>query len=692
MPPSEPQLSETGQDIAAEPISGRSRPSAPALRLAREILPVVPAAALVTFWALSASFSGAYFPSAWYPAAIIVVVICPLMLAAGFRLPVGGGALALGLLFALVAWTALSILWADAQGHALEATNELLLALASAFVFALTPWTERRAVVLMGLFSIAFLIASLVTVLSAAFGGFPAGSFEEGRFSEPLGYAGASAAFAAMAVWPALALSARRNGSSWLRGVFFAVAVVQTDLAFLPQARGAAVGLAISALFFLFYVRPRAWALARILAAAAVVALSVDPILRVYSAANEAGDIKTSLESALLALALAAAASVVLGLVFVVAERRSPDFPGAAAASRRRTPALIGAAAIVLVLIAVFGGRASNSISERWDEFKAGRVTESGSHLGEIGDPERYDYWRVAVKVTGENPVGGVGAGNYQDVYTVDRHEEKHSKYAHDIWLRFSSETGLIGIALLIAFLVIAYFTVWRRRLSVSPAVATLSAGLLATTAYFMVHASFDWIDQFPALLGPGIAFLFVATRLSDPPPARRQRHHAATVLTGVVLAGLALVALIPAYLSVRFIDQAEGEWPTDPARAYSDLNRAGYLNPLSSQPDLVEGQIAVARGEEKRARLALESAVSREDNWYPHFLLAGLASQSGEKRRAIAQMVHAKELDPLDEGVIVSLRRLRRGRQLEAASALSGLEAESSERFFHLHPEESKR
>lgn len=658
---------------------------------ARDSLPVLPAVGLVLFWALSAFFSGAYFPSAWYPAAIIVVVICPLQLAAGFRLPIGGGRLALGLLLGFVAWTALSITWADAQGHALEATNQLLLALASAFVFALTPWTERRATAVMGLFSVAFMVASVVTLLSATYGAFPAGSFSEGRFSEPLGYAGASTAFAAMAVWPALAISSRTAVPAWVRGAFFAVAVVQADLAFLPQARGGAVGLAVSAAFFAFFARPRAWAMARILLAAAAVALSVEPILHASTVANDGGAIKPALESAVLGLAIVTAVSVAIGWLLAIAERRAPEFPGTRQARQVRVPLAIGAGVVVVILLAVFGGRASNSIKDHWDEFKAGKVSESGSHLTEVGDPERYDYWRVGVKVTGENPLAGVGAGNYQDVYTVDRHEEKHSKYAHEIWLRFSSETGLIGVGLFIAFLVVGYFAVWRRRRSVSAGVASLCAGLLAATAYFLVHASVDWIDQFPALLGPALAFVFVATRLSDPPPARAQRHHAVTMVGGIVLTGLALVALVPAYLSVRFVDRAEHEWPTDPARAYSSLDRAGYLNPLSADPDLTEGDIAVARGEERRARAAFESAVSKEDSWYPHFMLASLASQAGERKRAVAQMVRAKELDPLDEGVIVGLRQLRHGKRLEAASALSGLEAESAERFYHLHPEESR-
>jgi hypothetical protein len=664
-----------------------TRSSARPVKLARESLPLLPAAALVLFWAVSALFAGAYFPSSWYPAAIVVVILCPIQLAAGYRLPIGGTRVALCLLGTLAAWTFLTILWAEAPGHGLEASGKLLLAFASAFVFALTPWTERRAVAILGLFAVGYTTGSVVNLLGAAIAHDPSGNFIEQRFSEPLGYAGGAAAFAAIAVWPAMALSALRTIPVGLRVVFFAFAVVQADIAFMPQARGAVVGLVVGAIVFFCFASPRSWALARILLGAAIVAITLGPILDVYTATNNGGSVTSALDDSVTAILVAAVLAGALGLGLAWLEGRVPTMPGSETAQRLALPGL-GAVVVVLVILGLaFSGRLSNYVSEHWDTFKSGSISEEDvSHLTSLNDPERYEYWRVAVDLTGENPLGGVGAGNWQDRYTIDRKTEKASRYAHNVWLETMSQTGIIGLLLLIGGIGAAVFTVAAARPRAPDPERLLCAGALAATFYVLAHASLDWVDQYPAILGPALAFMMLAARLATPVPRRPPRNQGGALLIAMVLSGMTLIALVPAYLAVRYVEHAESIWPADPTAAYKDLDRAAWLDPLSSQAELTRGQIAVARAEYGRARHAFSAAISREDSWYPHYQLATIAAGEKRHREALVQLRAAYRLDSADDLMHFSLERLHRGEPLNPAIARELIARESARRFFHLH------
>ena len=675
-----------GSERTAAPASGAGKRLTEGAEVATDVLTIVPAAAVAAFWVLSTLFDGAYFPSAWYPAAIATAVLCPLLLAAGWRLPIGTGRISFGLLAAFIAWTALSILWADAAGHALEATNKLVFVFATAFVFAVTPWTERRALWLLGGFVAAVTAASVATLLSAAFAGDPTASFIESRFADPMGYAGASAAFAAIVVGPALALSARLSSPLWLRAATFAVAVVQIELALLPQSRGVLIGLTVALLFLIGFSPTRGWTALRVLAATLVAAVTVGPILEVFQAANDGRPIVPALDSAAGGLGIAALVALAVGFVLAYLEARRPRLlPGLDL--RRAAPPLIGVLAVAVALaLVLFGGRLSSEVSQHWDSFKAGDdAADTSSHLSSTGDPQRYDYWRVAVDAAGGAPLTGIGAGNFQDEYTLERDVEKHSRYAHSFWMRVLSETGIIGLLLIAGALVVGFVAVARAGRSAPTGRRLLAAGALAATAGVFAHASVDWIDEFPVVVAPALAFLYVACRLVAPPPSAPPRRQGAGLLVGAIVTGIALVALVPAYLALRFTERAESSWTADPAAAYKDLDRAAWLSPLSSQPYLTRGEIALGLEQDAEAETAFQHAIEIEDNWYPHLELALIASKQGRQATALHQIAIARKLNAADLFVQETARRLRRGARLDPLRIGSEVRRETNERFYRL-------
>ena len=119
--------------------------------------------------------------------------------------------------------------------------------------------------------------------------------------------------------------------------------------------------------------------------------------------------------------------------------------------------------------------------------------------------------------------------------------------------------------------------------------------------------------------------------------------------MAAVVAAVAALVALVPAYLSVRYVNRAEERAATDVDGAFEDLDRSRSLNPAALEPDLAEGRIAIAARRYDEARQAFEHSLTVEDNWLAHFELALINTGRGRFGPAAAQLRQARALNARD-------------------------------------------
>jgi tetratricopeptide (TPR) repeat protein len=188
--------------------------------------------------------------------------------------------------------------------------------------------------------------------------------------------------------------------------------------------------------------------------------------------------------------------------------------------------------------------------------------------------------------------------------------------------------------------------------------------------AYWFVHGSIDWLWEFAGLGGPALAGLGLAAALG----ARTVRPGAAPVLAGrrrpvaaAAVGLLALIALVPAWLSERDLRGARAEAGTNPAGALGRLDRAASLNPLSPLPDSTAGTIRVGAGDLLGARRDYRHALER----YPYdpfatVMLAGIASSQGLDAEALRLASRAHELAPKDAVIGSQLRRLRARRQID--------------------------
>src|SRR5436190_1669317 len=216
---------------------------------------------------------------------------------------------------------------------------------------------------------------------------------------------------------------------------------------------------------------------------------------------------------------------------------------------------------------------------------------------------------------------------------------------------------------------------VWRarpaRRLE-----SDVAAAALAGFAYWAVHGSFDWFWEFAGLGAPAFALLGIACALA--PPRGRDggasrslpRAGRLALIGGGVVAAIAVAAsLTLPWLSQLEVQSAAHIWPRAPRAAYSRLDRAADLNPLSDDAYLVAGSIALRFGDVARAQRYFSRALQRTpDGAYATLELGAIASDSGRRERALALLSRAVALDPRNPLARKALALARAGRRVSVA------------------------
>jgi tetratricopeptide (TPR) repeat protein len=641
------------------------------------VLEFAPVTLLLALSVVALPISGAFFPRVWYPGAVLAVGLLVAALIGGRRaLPASPWARAA--LFALIATAALNLLsitWAPWKGAAWDAGNQLMLVAAAAWIAAIAPWRAAAAVVLACAWSAGVGIVLVVTMISAARSGHPQTYLIDEQFSAPIGYANALAALAALAAVPPLLVSARRRLHPMVQAALLALATFLVLFALLPQSRAAIVLMGGTALLAFAFAPARLVLLTRYAVMAVALLAAAGPVLHVYRTVVRGGDLHAALGTAAKAMLLGAALAFLLGLGIAFLQHRLEPAPGAVRAARRaRIPALALGAVAVVVLGIAFSGRIGTSVSDRWAELKdptpqvdtgAPRITQP------ISDAKRYDDWRVAWDAFKDHPFAGIGANNFQRRYAAHRRFQKYSLYAHSIELRVLSETGVVGGVLLLATLVAllgGLVTAYRR--TRGPARSIVVAGG-AMGVYFLAHSSVDWLEQFPALFVPVIVMLFAAiglgARVRPSPPRRTPRAlRWALASIGAVALVAVLASLVFPLLARIDVDRAKAEFRTDPAAAYRDLDRAEGLNPLSSDAQILRGQISLSRRDETDATRAFRDALGIEDRFVAYFQLALIESHRGHRAEARRLIDAALVRSPKDPILIVAGRRIAAGKRLD--------------------------
>lgn len=107
----------------------------------------------------------------------------------------------------------------------------------------------------------------------------------------------------------------------------------------------------------------------------------------------------------------------------------------------------------------------------------------------------RLSFWGVAWRMALDNPLAGVGLGNYHTAYFLYwPGDQNYSRFTHNYYLQTAAETGWPGMLLLLGFLVPLFGRVWWRLPG-----DYLVQGLLGGSLIFLAHSVIDFSWNFPA-------------------------------------------------------------------------------------------------------------------------------------------------------------------------------------------------
>ncbi|MFN2468843.1 MAG: O-antigen ligase family protein [Gaiellaceae bacterium] len=636
----------------SEPSAARD-PKRPRNRLPRFLSPalvrVVPTAALVAAaWAMAWREHGSIAAQDWLAYAVLAALALATILFSSQAVHPGREALiGLAFLVALAFWAGLSLTWSPVPSLA---RDEGLLTLFYATAFAVPVLTLRTpsdrlagtAVLVIGMAGLAIVTAFELIVSDRKLE-----LFDEGRLSFPIDYANAQAGIFLVAFWPAIILAARRRTHPLLRALGCGAATALLGGWLLAQSKGGVIALVVSTIVFFAICPARLRVLVPTLVAAGLVAAGSAPLTEPFRADGDAA-VRSAIHNAGVTLLALTAVAVAIGLLYARLDLRIEVSRGAQRFLGRLSLAGLAAgiaAGVIAFFLAV--DQPGGFFERQWHSFKRLPSNErTSTHLLSLGS-NRYDFWRVSLNEFREHPIAGSGARAFGPVYLQKRESPETPARAHSLPIEMLFEEGLIGLALLcgaVGFpLALAARRARRRRV---PAAAAFAGG-----AYWLVHASGDWIWTFPAVAVPFFVLIGIGASPDDAPLLRRRNVRPAAIASVV----LALLVFAPPWVSAKLTSQALSE-PPDAAR---DLRWARRLDPISVEPFIARATLARTAA----AKIPpLEEAVDQEPKSAAlQYLLGTAYLDAGRREDALLALRIARRLDPRDPFIEEAFERARR-------------------------------
>lgn len=647
----------------------------------------LPVIALMLVWAVH---DGGYDADTWYWGALVILaLLTAVVIGRGLRtVAISRPARVALIAFALyVAWSYLSIAWAESPGDALEGSNRALLYLLVFATMLILPWTSRGVLVALLTFTLGVGVLAVVLLFRLASGHDVASLVIDGRLAAPTGYFNSTAALFTIETLLAIAFASRRELPGPLRGALIAFACAGLQLAVIVQSRGWLFTLPLVALVTIVILPDRL----RVAAAALIpVVATVAPVHRLLAVYQKTAgptlthDASSAGHSALLICALAFFVATLIAWADGLLPAPRPS------AAHRRLVAMIATGLAVLAVcagaLAATHGHPFRFIERQWNGFSHPTTAATGSHFTDVGSG-RYDFWRVSLDAFRSHPIGGLGQDNFADYYITRRHTAEEPAWTHSLELRLLVHTGIVGFLLFTVFLVAAIAAALRARRRRGLEAMVAGAALLPLVVW-LIHGSIDWFWEIPALTGPALGCLAMACALgardgaavaavSEPEVRATSRPavRAATVAAGVLALITAVVVLGLPYLAVREESVASDLRQSDPAKALSDLNTAGDLNPLSAVPGRVAGTIALEVGQYTTADARFGQAIDRERGGWYSWLGQGLAASAlGHRALARHDFEVAAAINPREPVIHEALAQVDTKQPLAPSVALQRL------------------
>ncbi len=566
---------------------------------------------------------------------------------------------ALGLLAAFAAWSALSLTWTES----VDKTSADVARVATYLgVFALALFLRdsrgaRRMVAAVGT-GIAFVaIVALLSRLHPAW--FPeaeqtARLFYGGaseRLSYPLNYWNAVAALVAIGL-PLLLQVASGARIVAFRALAAAALPALALTSFLTLSRGGIAAAIVVLALFLALTSDRLPKLLTLLVAGAGGAILI-------AAATQRDALQQGLFNAaaqhqgnqMLAMTIVVCAGVGLlqaGISIALTHDMRPRWTRVS----RRQSLVATLAGALAVLIAAAALNAPGRVSHAWSDFKqTGAPSKGGAgRLASVAGEGRYQLWSSAAEENGAKPLTGTGSGSFE--YWWARNGDIRSVVldTHSLYMQTLGELGIVGLALLAAFLLAVLFGGTRATLrAAGRGRPQLAAAVAGCTAFFLT-AIFDWMWQIPVL---PVAMLLLASALVS--TAARSRAAGRPALRFPLRAALsvaaiaAVVAIAIPLSSSSLLRQSESDARASnlPA-ALAAARSAQNAQPEAAAPRLQQALLLEAQGNLAPAAAAARAATAREStNWRTWLVLSRIEGEQGRVAASLRAYRRAKSLNP---------------------------------------------
>ena len=636
-------------------------PRAAPLRFARNIDP-----AALGIWALGFGLvvylglkGGGYDPLITDQAGIALwwVALAAVLIGALPRRRPGFLALsALLLLIAFVAWTGLSLGWTDS----VDRTSADLARLATylgAFALALFLRDAKSARRLVAAVGAGIAVVSIVALLSrlhpAWFSAVATSRFlpsSRERLSYPLDYWNGLAALIAIGL-PLMLWAASCARTTVFRAIAAALLPAMALTVFLTVSRG---GIAASALALAVFIAFSPDRLPKLLTM--IPAGTGAGILIASAARREA--LQQGLSTPLAhhqgdqMLAISVVVCVGVGLLvaaLTVAETQGLR-PRWTYLPRRRFLALAGTGLLALILTAAVLN-APQRISHAWSNFKgAGAGPAAGTaRLGSTAGEGRYQFWRAALHEEESKPLTGTGSGTFE--FWWDRHGTTASivRDTHSLYFQTLGELGIVGLAVLGAFLLVVLLGGAIATLRAGPLRRPALAAALAGCAAFCLTAAFDWVWQIPVI---AIAVLLLASvplgySGAAVGPTMGLPLALRACFCALALAGIVAIAIPLASAGLLRQSQADA-LASKPSAALGAARSAEDVQPYAAAPRLQEALLLEVEGHLAPAGVAARAAVKRGPaDWRNWLVLSRIEAERGLASASLRDYRQAKSLNP---------------------------------------------
>ncbi len=615
----------------------------------------------------SPAFFGYFDMSIWGPIALALIAIAIGLLVARPVIPTGLAAVAVLGLLLFAAWCLLSVGWAEYAERAVTEGDRWILYGVFLLVLILLIADRRDGEI--------FIVSTVFAVLCIAgydltkmLSGDGSSLFGGSRLLQPLGYVNGLGGYFLLGFWPLIAVAERAHRHA-LSGAAAGVATLLGSLVLLTDSRGTAVAFGVSAIVLIALLprrNRRAWALLVVLVGLAAIWSPLADVTRALPPGHSAPLAETIRRGAQWSVLAAVCVAVVWGTGSWIVDSLQDRSRAIATHLPRVSALLLGGVAVAVLATALVAVRdPARSVSEQYDAFTQLKPV-SPSERFTSGGGNRYDYWRIAWGQFLDHPLDGVGAGNFDRTYFLERRTNEDVRQAHSIELQTLGETGIVGALALGAFFVAVFVGFWRRsRAACSRGSETgLTVAAAGMFIVWFTQTSGDWLHLIPGVTGIALGAAVVLLLRPGQAGGGRARFRSLPPLGTVATFALAVVAIVfigRPTLAEHLRTEAQNELGSHPRAAIHSVNESISLESYAVQGYYIRAAALARLNAYRPAKKALAEAISREpDNYVSWALLGDLATRRGAISEALRAYGRASRLNPRNREL--SLLGSRRG------------------------------